>query len=447
MHLASSLMHIQIEEKFSTMYSKTARKISILSLFVFFVNISWAQDEAFARKVIDTLAAPGMHGRGYVNDGEKIAAEYIAHQFNQLGLESYYRDYFQKFEFPINTFPGKMDVAINGKILIAGEDYLVLPASPGCDFNGEVVYLNKEQLLDSRKLLYRANEFEKAALVADLGGFVAPAEKKQAIENINQAANTLKDHPVIWLTDEKLTWSLAGYTSKAPVIQIKKSSLGQMIQNVTIDIESKYHEQYKTQNIVGLLEGKQKDSVIVLTAHYDHLGRMGSDTYFPGANDNASGIAMLLNLAKHFTKAKQKPEFTIVFIAFGAEEAGLIGSRYFVKNPPFSLAKIKFLINLDLAGTGDDGITVVNATKFPDRFYQLENLNRQYTLLTRIKKRGEACNSDHCFFYMAGVPCFYIYTLGGITAYHDIDDKAASLPLTEYRDYFTLLSKFIEHLM
>ncbi len=429
------------------MYSRILRKISVLSLLVFSVSISWAQDEAFARKVIDTLAAAGMHGRGYVNDGEQIAAKYIAHQFNQMGLESYYRNYFQKFKFPINTFPGKMEVSINGKLLVPGEDYLALPASPAYDFKGEVVYLNQEQLMDSRKLLYRAREFEKAALVADLTGVGQLSNKKQVIENINQAANTLKDHPIIWITSEKLTWSLAGYTSKVPIIQIKKSALEQMVQKVEIDIENKYYEQYSTQNVIGLLEGQQKDTLIVLTAHYDHLGRMGSATYFPGANDNASGVAMILNLARHYAKNDKKPHYSMAFIAFGAEESGLIGSRYFVNNPPFLLTKIKFLINLDLAGTGDDGITVVNATKFPEYFYQLENLNRQYTLLTQVKKRGEACNSDHCFFYMAGVPCFYIYTLGGITAYHDVDDKAATLPLTEYRDYFTLLHKFIEKLM
>ena len=111
------------------------------------------------------------------------------------------------------------------------------------------------------------------------------------------------------------------------------------------------------------------------------------------------------------------------------------------------MQKIKFLVNLDLAGTGDDGITVVNATVFQEKYYTLENLNRQHTLLTRVKKRGEACNSDHCFFFMAGVPCFYIYTLGGTTAYHDIYDKAATLPLTEYNDYFTLLQKFIQKQM
>jgi aminopeptidase YwaD len=66
--------------------------------------------------------------------------------------------------------------------------------------------------------------------------------------------------------------------------------------------------------------------------------------------------------------------------------------------------------------------------------------------LKQIKIRGEACNSDHCLFHQKGVPCFFIYTLGGIQAYHDIYDRAETLPLTEYEDYFKLLVSFIKSL-
>lgn len=418
----------------------------LLIIFLWFPEVN-GQDKDYARRIIDTLTSPAMHGRGYVNNGDKKAAQFIAEEFQRIGLKKFTNNYFQNFKFPVNAFPGKMEVKINSRDLVPGQDYLVWPSSPGFKINTEAIYLDQDELMDARKIIYRAKKHKKMALIADLSGFTNTEEKNQAIENLQVVSMNLEKHPIIWLTDDKLTWSPARHISQVPIIQIKRSALDEIIQEVTMNIDNQYYEQYQSQNVIGYLPGKSSDSLLVLTAHYDHLGRMGAETYFPGANDNASGVAMMLNLARHFARMEKNPAYDMVFIAFGAEEAGLIGSRYFVDNPLIDLQKVKFLINLDLAGTGDDGITVVNATVFPDKFYQLQNLNRQYTLLTQVKQRGEACNSDHCFFFMAGVPCFYIYTLGGITAYHDIHDKAATLPLTEYNDYFTLLKLYLQHLM
>ena len=81
-----------------------------------------------------------------------------------------------------------------------------------------------------------------------------------------------------------------------------------------------------------------------------------------------------------------------------------------------------------------------------EKFDLLCEINSEENLLPQIKIRGEACNSDHCMFYRKGVPCFYIYTLGGINAYHDLNDKAETLPLTEFADYFRLITLFVNRL-
>ena len=195
---------------------------------------------------------------------------------------------------------------------------------------------------------------------------------------------------------------------------------------------------------MGIIEGSlKKDSFIVVTAHYDHLGGMGKKTFFPGANDNASGVSMLLNLAQHFSKPENKSSYSLVFIAFAGEEAGLIGSEYYVNHPLFPLAQIKFLINLDLLGTGDDGIMVVNATEYKQPFEKLKSINDQKKYVAKIGERGKAKNSDHYYFSENGVPCFFIYTLGGVSYYHDVFDKAATLPFTDYDDVFFLLRDFV----
>jgi aminopeptidase YwaD len=133
----------------------------------------------------------------------------------------------------------------------------------------------------------------------------------------------------------------------------------------------------------------------------------------------------------------------MVFICFGSEEIGLVGSKYYTENPLVPLEKIKFLINLDILGTGDDGIQVVNGKVHKKDFETLVKLNKSKNLLKEVKIRGEACNSDHCFFSEKGVPSFFIYTLGGISHYHNVYDKPETLPLTEYEDLFILLKDFI----
>ena len=97
---------------------------------------------------------------------------------------------------------------------------------------------------------------------------------------------------------------------------------------------------------------------------------------------------------------------------------------------------------MDLLGTGDDGLMVVNATEFEAQFNTLANINSEKKLLPKIDKRGKARNSDHYWFTEKGVPAFFIYTLGGIAAYHDVFDKAETLPLTKYKEVFQLITEF-----
>jgi Zn-dependent M28 family amino/carboxypeptidase len=183
----------------------------------------------------------------------------------------------------------------------------------------------------------------------------------------------------------------------------------------------------------------------VITAHYDHLGGMGSETYFPGANDNASGVTMLLSLARYYGAHPQP--YTMAFICFSGEEAGLLGSKYFSENPLIKLSNIRLLLNLDLEGTGDEGITVVNSTIYKPEFAVLNQVNDEFHYLVKIYPRGKAANSDHYWFSEKGVPAIFMYTMGGIKAYHDVYDISATLPLTKYEDLFKLLVKFNAKLM
>lgn len=420
-----------------------------------------AQDKAYARKVIDTLTSPGMHGRGYVNNGHLVASDYIANEFKSFGLLSFGKpgSYFQEFHFPVNTFPGKVEATFTfadgrKEKCLPGDKFLVRSASPSVKGTFNVVRLDssvassesrwKEFMAKSHKkefVLVDTVHVRDKATLAKLTNFVKyPPDVKGlllpvALTHIEGSENCSKLTP----------WDFSMTQSTVPVLEIDPSLANAT--KITVNIGAKFLPDCMSRNVVGYVRGsEQPDSFIVFTAHYDHLGRMGKDVYFPGANDNASGVAMLLNLAKHYSSPANRPKYSIAFIAFGAEEVGLIGSAYFVAHPLMPLPHIRFLVNMDILGTGDEGITVVNSTLHNPEFVKMKQINDTNHYLPLIKPRGKAAISDHHFFTEKGVPCFYIYTLGGIKAYHDTCDKPGTLPLTEYDDLFRLLRDFSDWL-
>jgi len=379
------------------------RKTYGLLFMVFFFN-SYSQDISFAKKMVDTLTSPYFWGRGYTNDGMKKAGNFLADQFKIYGLQPISgKDFFQNFSYPVNTFPGKMEVAINGKQLVPGKNFIVRPDSKGIKGKGDL-------------------------------------DKADSVQFLNRQLRVLVKF------EDKLTWSAATEESGITVIEVDKKLLADPPKEIKLNIENEFIKDFKTANICGIVKGTENpDSVIFITAHYDHLGGMGKDTYFPGANDNASGVALLLSLAQYYGRNPQP--YSIGFICFAGEEAGIIGSKYFTEHPLLPLQQIRFLINTDLAGTGEEGITVVNATEFTKEFAWMNEVNDNNNLLVKINARGKAANSDHYFFTEKGVPAFFFYTLGGIKAYHDIYDKAETLPLNEQEDLFKLIVKFNKKLM
>lgn len=416
------------------------RKIFLI-VFLLHLNVLdlFPQDLDYAHKVIDTLTSPSMHGRGYVNKGDKIAATYISREFHKMNLQPVLpdqKDYYQKFKFSVNTFPKEIKASIDGTELKPGIDFIVDAYSSKAKGTYELFWLNAVNLRGS------LDKIKKKILVVDKSNLKSEDEKKAMdlwIIDPHGAAG------VIVIEEKKLTWTVARKKYKYPVIRILQSAIKPDAKTITLKIQERFCKNHKTQNVTGMIKGTMvPDSFIVFTAHYDHLGRMGRDTYFPGANDNASGTSMLLNLAKYYSQNRQR--YSIMFIAFAGEEAGLMGSEYYVKHPLFPLSKIKFLLNMDLLGTGDDGLMVVNGDVYKNQFALMDTINNQKQYVKSLQKRGKARNSDHYWFSENNVPCFFIYTLGGVTFYHDINDKADTLPLTDYNDVFKLITDFVETL-
>tara|TARA_B100000963_G_scaffold283251_1_gene251963 strand:- start:675 stop:1262 length:588 start_codon:yes stop_codon:yes gene_type:complete len=195
-----------------------------------------------------------------------------------------------------------------------------------------------------------------------------------------------------------------------------------------------------------MIESRKKaKSTIMLTAHYDHLGRLGAETFFPGGNDNASGVAMMLSVAERF-KDKPLRNTDVLVVAFAGEEIGLLGSKYLSEHPIIPLNKIKFQLNMDIMGSGEKGITAVNGKVFKKEFKILQKINKRHKAVSIVKPRGKSANSDHHYFTEKGVPGFFIYTMGYNQNYHDIYDTYDALTFSSFERLSVLFEEFIRHL-
>lgn len=420
---------------------------NVLILLFFLPTLAWSQIEE-VRRITEQLCSPNFHGRGYVNRGDSIAAAFLVNEFKSIGLSSLGKSYLQHFELQVNTFPGAMFVQQSGEVLIPGKDYVVDPSSGGTRrtlFKLEELevdlYFNQEKLVASvKKIAAKMSSGEHVMAVCDLTGL--SGDSLRTAQGIIYEISTII--PILEVIDTKFTWSVGRVQESILYLQVQKSALRNR-EEIEVEVEATLIPNYSSQNVVASLPTKSKcKKTIVFTAHYDHLGRMGKDTYFPGANDNASGTAMLLSMARHFKEIGS--DYNLVFIAFAGEEAGLVGSKYFVEHPLLKLDQIEFLINLDIMGSGEEGITVVNSTLFEEQIALLERINSEMNLLTKIKRRGPTANSDHYWFSEKGVPAFFIYTMGPNKHYHDVFDSYEELSFNEYNDITTLLTEFVKRL-
>jgi len=367
-----------------------------------------AQDAAYARRQLDTLSSEAFHGRGYRQNGQQLAADYLLREFARLGLIPLSDNYLQPFNLEVNTFDS-VYLRLNKKVLVPGTDFMVHPLSAH----------GKAQKLKPGK------------------GLVLAEDGKQP-KTMGKNARLILE-----TTDQKFTWSVGRDQWPLAYVEVRKAALPAKIKRADFFFSGSY-QPHTVANVAGMVRGKkQPDSIMVICAHYDHLGRMGS-VLFPGANDNASGTALLLDLARHYSQPQNQPDYSLLFIAFAAEEAGLVGSNYFVSHPLVPLKHISLVLNLDLMAGGSDGIMVVNGEQQNRAYQLLDSVNTTGKYLKNVQKRANAANSDHYPFTQKGVPAIFVYTMGDVTAYHDPNDRPENLRWQHYPAIFTLLRTFTD---
>lgn len=204
-------------------------------------------------------------------------------------------------------------------------------------------------------------------------------------------------------------------------------------------------EKIPTQNVIGLLEGSDlKDEYIVVSAHYDHLGKRADGKIFYGADDDGSGTAAVLNMAEAFAQAKKEgkgPRRSLLFTAFTGEEMGLLGSNHYTMNPLFPLSKTVANLNIDMIGRVDkehendsNYVYLIGSNRLSQELHQLsEATNKKYTTLSLDYKYNDPADpnqlyyrSDHYNFAKHGIPVIFYFT-GLHEDYHKTTDTPDKL--------------------
>ncbi len=206
---------------------------------------------------------------------------------------------------------------------------------------------------------------------------------------------------------------------------------------LTVSLEGDVVKETQTgRNVVGLLEGSDptlRNEIVVVGAHYDHLGLGGPGSLAEkegqihnGADDNASGTAGVIELARAFTANKVRPKRTILFIAFSAEEKGLIGSAFYVEHVPQKPRTIVAMLNMDMVGRlREDKLTVQGVGTSPDWRPIIERANADAKFALTLGEDGYG-PSDHSSFYKKQIPVLFFFT-GNHPDYHRPTDDVEKI--------------------
>ena len=394
-----------------------------------------------ARARIAILASKDLAGRGYHDRGALRAAAWLALQFQAVGLQPLSRsfrsseDYFQTFPLTDIALVQQARLRIGAKNLRVGRDFIVHPASA-----------KTSQSWASPLVYAPLNCADGGHHTVLLEGKVPESVANRPEMKFAKRLQTCLNADGILIRESKLTAVLpngmlpkVAFTVLDRALPRPEKWVNQKVKaQVTIETVNT-----PARNVMGYLPGTDstlRDSFIVVCGHYDHLGRQGK-AIFRGAHDNASGIAFLLALTERL-KTRPLP-YPVLFVAFGAEELGLLGSEYFVQHPPLPLSHIRAVLNFDLLGHGDKGLMAVGGKDYPQLFAPLARRNDSLKLLPTLAQRPNAPNSDHYPFTQQGIPALFFYTLGGPPHYHDIYDTPETLGLQAFWPTLRLIEGYL----
>jgi hypothetical protein len=435
---------------------------------------------------VDHLTSDALAGRRAGTPGAERAARYVVRAFEQAGLQApdAWPSYLQPFDFTVGVEPGPENrLALQRgsrpvSVFASGRDFLPLSGSladrvvqsvvfvgygisapgigyddyRGVDVRGKIVIAfrySPEGDDPTGRFSGYLEERDKAA--------TARAKGARAILFVNPPATEAIDRLIPFSPDanprelgivalsitqeaarrivsagdgDLVAWQRAIDRTGSPASR----ALPHAIVNLRTDIRVRTRT---THNVIGVAPGRdplRAREVVVIGAHYDGLGLGGKGSLDPvpgeihnGADDNASGVSALLELAQFFAYPTNRPERTLVFVAFGAEEEGMLGSARFVTDPPVPLASVVGMINMDMIGRLEDEVIVYGVGSSSIWTEELEAANGDPPLRLRLMAEGYG-PSDHAAFYLRQIPVLAFFT-GVHGDYHRSTDDAARIDL------------------
>jgi peptidase M28-like protein/PDZ domain-containing protein/PA domain-containing protein len=405
---------------------------------------------------VSALTAPEMEGRRSGSAGGELAARRIAEWLAAAGLRpgGDKGSYLQSFVLETSSRPGpasRLEISaptqrhldagrewiahggsrtgeVSGDVIVAGYGADVPEAKyddyAGVDVRGKIVlvldgapsHLANARVTRLDKLIAAKQRGAAAVLIA---GDELPAPDKTAVEVALPSATLTREAADAMLAPAgRTTAEVANAlsTTRRPASFPTGTRARLRVEKVVDEV--------RAANVIGILPGTDPalaSEAVVIGAHYDHLGRADGVVY-PGADDNASGSAVVLGLARAFAAAGGADR-TLVFALFGAEELGLIGSRHYVDHPAVPLDRTVAMVNFDMVGRLSGRTLSVGGGDSGNRLRTLVTAAAQLEGLAPDVHGSPYGPSDHARFYAAGVPVLFFYT-GAHSDYHRPSDTA-----------------------
>jgi aminopeptidase YwaD len=417
--------------------------------------------QAQLKKHISTLASDKLEGRETGTQGEKLAAAYITSIFSQLGLKaSADSGYYQSFPFFKKYDTDKSSFNQDIKAFKQGKDFYVYPTrlsgqtsghladvgyginAPALGYNSYsgLSQLNGKVFLIQMGHPENGNPHSRFESLADVQSKIDTAISYGAIAVIFTCSNDLfqKLKPDYYKRLGRET---------IPALLVNASCMQHLKANILLPVAINCvikKEMGTGYNLIGTIDNN-KPYTVVLSAHYDHLGYgeegslyTGKKAIHNGADDNASGVASILELARVIKQSGLK-NYNYTFIAFSGEEKGLLGSNYYVKQASTTLSAFNYNINLDMVGrlSTTEPVLLINgvgtATEWPSEIEKLKGV--------KIKTTSSGIGpSDQTSFYLSNIPAIHFFS-GTHTDYHKPTDDENKI---NYEGTITILNMLSE---
>ncbi|HSL88266.1 MAG TPA: M20/M25/M40 family metallo-hydrolase [Ignavibacteriaceae bacterium] len=446
-------------------------------------------EESLLQKV-ELLCSPEFAGRLSGSEGYNKASDYVRNHFKELVLKpAFDGDYYQKLlvEFNEITAPAEFSLVKDGKVFVEyklGIDYAFRGFTGSGNFTAPVVFCGygiSHEAYDDYKdvdvtgkvvIVFKQNPNwkiegvnwnsgyprEKAKTAADRGavGLIMvsrPLDKtpQPVIGSVMHGGGSDQNEnfPQLQMSLDAANDFLTGTGYYIEDLQAKiddsqKPFSFELPASALIKVNADYYKEKETQNIAAILEGsdeKLKNEFIIIGAHLDHVGSQAGQVYYPGANDNASGSAAVMQLAEAFAKSGIKTKRSIIFTLFASEEQGLFGAEYFVNNSPVELDNIIAMLNMDCIASGDS-IQIGNGKSTPElwQIFREIDLNNDNLMLERTWSGGGA---DATPFHNKGIPTAYIVTYYSYVHLHLPSDLPETLNSQLYESVVKLTSQAV----